>query len=367
MKKLIFRKLYFDITLFFGTSLVIVGLIVWTIQAVNYFDIVTEDGHGLKVYFYYSLLNFPRIIQRILPFIFFLSVFYTILKYESKNEISIFWVNGINKINFLNKLLIFSIVCMFAQIILSSYFSPLSKSIARNYLKNSNIDFFTSLIKDRKFINITQGLTIFIEKKVENGIYENIFLEDKTKNNSKLIYASKGLLIDDEAQKNLELFNGKIMNIDGSKMNIFDFDQISFNLQNLSSKTITVFKIQEISTILLLNCFFKINKSDIKKFDCQNKIMNDIKIEIFNRLYKPIFIPVIVLISSFLLLFSKNENNYKKKTNYLFLIGFIVLVYSEMSVKYIGSSNNFTNLYLAAPFILFFLCYYLFFKISKNV
>ena len=87
MKKLIFRKIYLDISGFFLAAILIVGLIVWTIQAVNYFDFVTEDGHGLKIYFYYSLLNFPKIIQRIFPFIFFFSVFYIISSYEFKNEI----------------------------------------------------------------------------------------------------------------------------------------------------------------------------------------------------------------------------------------------------------------------------------------
>ena len=31
------------------------GLIIWTLQAVNYFDYVTQDGHGLKVYFIYDI------------------------------------------------------------------------------------------------------------------------------------------------------------------------------------------------------------------------------------------------------------------------------------------------------------------------
>ena len=52
MKKLIFRKFNLDTLAFFTTSLVIMGLIVWTLQAVNYFDYVTEDGHGLKIYFF---------------------------------------------------------------------------------------------------------------------------------------------------------------------------------------------------------------------------------------------------------------------------------------------------------------------------
>ena len=84
MKKLIFRKFTQDTLAFFATSALIMGLIVWTLQAVNYFDFVTQDGHGLKVYFLYTVFNFPKIIHRILPFIFFISLFYMIISYEIK-------------------------------------------------------------------------------------------------------------------------------------------------------------------------------------------------------------------------------------------------------------------------------------------
>ena len=165
MKKLIFRKFTQDTLVFFTTSILIMGLIVWTLQAVNYFDYVTEDGHGIKIYFLYTLLNFPKIIHRILPFIFFISLFYTIINYELKNELSIFWINGVSKIHFANRIIFFSIIIMFFQMWMGSYVSPKSQFEARNYLKNSNIDFFTSLIKEGKFINVVKNLTIFINKK----------------------------------------------------------------------------------------------------------------------------------------------------------------------------------------------------------
>ena len=154
------------------------SLIVWTLQAVNYFDFVTEDGHGLKVYFSYTILNFPKIINRILPFIFFISLFYIIINYELRNELNIFWVNGVSKIQFLNRLVIFSIYLMIFQLFMSNFISPISQFKARDYLKNSNIDFFTSLIKEGKFINIAKDLTIFIDKENSDGSYNNIFIED---------------------------------------------------------------------------------------------------------------------------------------------------------------------------------------------
>ena len=69
-KKLIFRKFFLDNTYFFITALASLSIIVWVIQAVNFLDFVTEDGHGLGVYFKYTLLNLPKIISRLMPFIF---------------------------------------------------------------------------------------------------------------------------------------------------------------------------------------------------------------------------------------------------------------------------------------------------------
>lgn len=367
MKKLIFIKFYKDITISFLTALLTVGIIVWTIQAVNYFDFVTEDGHGLKIYFIYSLLNFPKIIHRILPFIFFVSVFYTIVTYEKRNEIYIFWINGISKIKFLNKLLSFTVIIFLIHILIGSYFSPLSKLTARKYIKNSNIDFFTSLIKEGKFINITKGLTIFIEKKGEDGSYKNIFLEENNKNELKMIYADKGILIDDKSQKTFKLFNGRVINIEKSKVNLFDFDQINFNLSNLKSKTIITPKIQEIDTQILLSCFLNIENNKFKEFRCENDLIKEVKLELIKRLYKPFYILLIILFSCYLVLFSKNENNYKTKVNLIFILVFFLLVLSEISVRYSTQSLSFTILYYLLPIILFICGYYNFYRLVKNV
>ena len=194
MKKLIFLNFLKDVTIFFVISIVVMGLIVWTMQAVNYFDFVTDDGHDLKIYFKFILFNFPKIIHRILPFLFFISLFFTIIKYESTNQLNIFWLSGISKIKFINILLIFSLIIMMIQIFLGSYLSPISQLKARKLIKNSDLNFFTSLIKEGKFINAVKGLTIFIESKNLDE-YSNIFIDDSTKGYSRFIYAKTGEII----------------------------------------------------------------------------------------------------------------------------------------------------------------------------
>ena len=65
MKKLIFRKFLIDAFLSFLVLIISFSVIVWVIQAVNYLDFVSEDGHGFKVYFLYTLFNFPKIFSKL--------------------------------------------------------------------------------------------------------------------------------------------------------------------------------------------------------------------------------------------------------------------------------------------------------------
>ena len=81
MKKLLFQKFLKDTLKSFIIISLSIGLIVWVIQAVGFLDFVTEDGHSLYVYFSYSLLNFPKMVHRIIPFIFFISLFYQITQF----------------------------------------------------------------------------------------------------------------------------------------------------------------------------------------------------------------------------------------------------------------------------------------------
>ena len=116
MKKLLFRKFLTDHIsqfFFFGISL---SVIVWVIQAVNFLEFVTEDGHGLIIYFLYTILNLPKIFHRLLPFIFLLSLFYQLTKYEDRNELLIFWTHGIGYKKFINVIIIYSILFLFFKL-----------------------------------------------------------------------------------------------------------------------------------------------------------------------------------------------------------------------------------------------------------
>tara|TARA_B110001450_G_scaffold11672_1_gene11327 strand:- start:1983 stop:3113 length:1131 start_codon:yes stop_codon:yes gene_type:complete len=365
MKKLIFKKFIKDTLKFLSIICLSISLIVWVIQAVGFLDYVTEDGHSLYVYFSYTFFNYPKIIHRILPFIFFISLFYQINQYELKNELIIFWSNGIKKINFINIVIFYSIIITLFQIFLGSYISPLGQNEARSYLRNSNIDFLPSLMKEGKFIDVVTNLTVFIESKDEFGNYKNIFLNDsiEKKTKSQMIYAKKGILINEDKNRYFELYDGKMINIDNNKITNFKFDKIDFNLSKYITKTTIFPKIQEAKNNDLVRCLYYFTKDKIDEFDGQKKIncdpatIDSIKQELFKRFIKPIYFPLIALISCLLIFTSKESTNYNKIKFYLFSIIIFIIIISEISLRY-STSGQFGMLFFIFFPILSFLTIY---------
>ena len=365
-KKLIFQKFFLDNTYFFLICIASLSLIVWIIQAVNFLDFVTEDGHGLIVYFKYTLLNIPKIISRLMPFIFFIAVYYTINKSEENNELKIFWINGVNKNDFLKNLLRYSLFSLIIQILLNSILVPYSQNKARTYIQTSSIDFFPSLINEKKFIDTVEKLTIYIEKKNDQNEYENIFIKDEKNSLSiRIIYAAKGNLINNPNQRVLYLTNGKIINIDNNNITAFDFKKTNFDLSKYLTKSIVDFKIQEKSTFMLLNCY--INFHMLKKesyyhiHNCNRNSLNILQQELFKRIIKPFYYLSLAICSGFLILLSKENLNYRLNKSYIFLVGTSILILSELTTSLSGKDLFYFKVSLFLPLVLIVI-QYLYFK-----
>ena len=375
MKKLIFKKFAKDVFQFFLLVSISISLIVWVIQAVNYLDIITEDGHGFKVYFLYTLLSLPKIFSKILPFIYFISLFYIILKYENENELIIFWTIGIKKIEFVNVLLKFSIFYLILQLLFTTYIVPTTLDKARSYIRGSNVDLFSSIIQEKKFIDVVKDLTIFVEEKNINGDLKNIFLKEKIgENEYQTIIAKEGKIKKYDIKTTLLLFDGKIINNNNKKINSFEFSKTEINLSKFTTKTTTHPKIQEIGTYDVLACIVRLknfNNTYISNVFITNKKLNncipenlkDTFQEIFKRLVSPLYLLTLSLIACLIIIKSKDDYEYFKHKFGLFILGVITIIISEISIKY-SSANTIQNIHIFSLPVLFLVTIYLYIKLK---
>jgi len=362
MKKIIFRKLLLDCLTIFLMALIGISTIIWIFQAVNFLDIMIEDGRNYSVYLNYTLLNFPKIISRILPFALFFSFSYTFIKYESNNELIIFWNHGINKIDIINFFFKFSMTIMFVQIILLSFVVPKSQEIARSQLRSSNVDYFEGLIKPKKFNDTIKSLTIYAEDKNAKGEFKNIYIKKNSSNNGfQITFAKKGIFESKGNKRILVLYDGYTLNNNGNNITNFNFSKSDFGLSNMDSHLVQYPKFKELQTATLINCLLSI--LDIKKFDqayCKNNNPKEIYKELFKRLVSPLYLPVLTLISLLLILTSKENIKYTKNKYMAFFIGFMIIILSESSIGYINN-NLIKNITLSVmPIFLTFITYIIF-------
>ena len=378
MKKTIFKNFLRETTIFFLLSCSSVALIVWVIQAVNYLGFVTEDGHGFKVYFLYTLLSLPKIFNEILPFMFFFSVFFTLVKYEDQNQTLIFWSNGIKKSEFLNIIIKYSFLFLLLQFLMNVFLVPFTQDKARSFIRNSNVDFLPSLVKPKKFIDTVEKLTIYVDKKNDVDQFENIVIKDTYSNiDSRIIYAKSGYFSQLDNQNFLILNDGKILNINKGKTTVFNFNKTQLNLSEYSSKTTKYPKLQEVSIFLLFKCIFQSQDQrtniillDKNKFtfQCSNapKTLNNISQELFSRIFKPLYIPLLAIISSFLLIRSKNSLGYSGFKIKIFVFGVILISCSEIFTKFFSYNLNKSFLLMMTPILLSIVFYTLFIKQSLS-
>ena len=289
------------------------------------------------------------------------------------NELIIFWLLGISKIKFINAVLKLSILYFLLQVLLSSVLVPYSLDKARSYFRTSNLDLFTSVIKEKKFIDTVSNLTIFVEEKKGTNI-KKIILKDRIgKNEFQIIVAQTGLIVSNNLNKSLILYNGKIINYSNNSQKIIEFSEFNFDLSKFGTKTTTYPKVQENTSKLLIKCLNEFNSGNNISFEyqelCTIQSKDAMSEELFKRFYSPIYIILIALIAALVIIKSKSNKRYSLTNSLIFLTGIFIIILSEVSLGYFSLKTYGSYFYVGIPIFIFISIYlYLIqnFKINKK-
>ena len=362
MKKILFRKLLGDYLSFFLISLFCSSIIIWVFQAVNYLDIMIEDGRDYLVYINYSLLNFPKIVSRLFPFVLFFSLFYVTIKSENNNELIIFWNFGIHKLDLIFFVIKISIILMTIQILFTSLLVPKSQDLARNFLRTSSVNIFENFIKPQKFNDTIKGVTIYSENKDNDGNLYNLYLKKNNRDGFQITYAKKGIFKEFNQIPVLVLYDGETITNRSSGITNIGFSKSDFPLNNFKTNTTTYIKTQELSSIKLYKCINSVYLSKDKKLDqnienCSIQNLKNIFKEIYKRLIIPFYIPLLSLISFLVILSSKESANFNKLKIITFLSGMFFIIFSETTVRLISDNVLRNTLIVVIPFLSFMIIY----------
>ena len=365
----IYQNFFKEILKNFLVILLGLSLIALTVRAVSFLDLIVDNGYSVSNYFQYSILNLFGIIPKFIPFSFLLALTIFISKHMQDNEFTILWTSGVKKTQIVNLLFFISIFIFLIYLMLTTIISPYFLNKSRQILSNDQVNSFLPTIKKKQFNDTFKNFTFFVENKKNNEI-ENIFLYDdgnslkslssnNETNSYTTIFAQKGIV----KNKKLLLLNGQIINSKKDNMDneVIEFQQMNINLADLNTSTIKQPKLQETSTVKLLNCFF--TKTFANRL-CDGELKQEVTAVIYRRIFLPLYIPILSLICSLYLI--KSSKNYLNKFS-VFTYSFLLVILTELTVRLTGINFLIRTTFTLMPFLLFFLFYsFLIIKFSNE-
>ena len=360
------NKIYKYITLELIKSFILIlfslSLIAWTVRAVNFLDLIVDSGYSTSTYFTYSLLNLTNIMTKFIPLSFLLALLLTIIRLERQNELLVLWTSGIAKFKVVNLFFLISIFILFVYIVFSTIITPTALNKSRNLIKQSGVATVTSLIKSNTFSDAFKGLTFYVGEK-ENNVVKNIFIKDESNSlnsllpessaaKNKTVIAERGII----DKNKIILEKGIIQSFEkDNTVKIIQFNKTLLNFENLDNRVIKDVKIQETSTLKILSCLKNYYYIGILEENIKNSPKDNIAIviETFSRrVIMPLYIPLVSILISFILIYKKNKKTKVLNRYVFFITGFILLVLSELLVRYSGISTVGFYTYLLTPLIL---------------
>ena len=115
----IYRNFFIEILKTFLVILFGLSLIALTVRAVNFLDLIVDNGYPVFTYFQYSFLNLFGIAPKFIPLAFLLSLIIFILKHLDDSEFVILWTSGVRKIEVVNLFIRFTIYFYFLHCLLN--------------------------------------------------------------------------------------------------------------------------------------------------------------------------------------------------------------------------------------------------------
>ena len=349
------------------------SIIAWTARAVNFLDLIVENGYSVPTYFQYSVLNLFGILTKFIPLALLISLVIFISKQNEENEFTILWTSGVKKIKITNLFFIISVLILFFYLTFSTFFTPLALNKSRSILAKQNFNSFLPTIRVQSFNDSFKGFTFLVEQKNKN-LMKNVFIHDNSntlknltsqseEKKSTIIIAKSGIV----EEKKMILFDGEIITTkaQNKKNDMIKFQQLNIDLKNLRSDTIVIPKLQETHTTQLINCIT--GEMDESIYNCKKNTKNEIITVLNRRLILPLYILLIPLLCSFLLLKSQKKINFFSNKYSIFGISFLVLLFAEIVIRYTGISKTISILFFFIPIVLIpFIYFLLIFNFSRE-
>ncbi len=238
----------------FLVALLPVLAIIWTTQVLNRINLVTDNGQSVGSFMKLATLILPTIIPIVLPFAAVIGVSQTLTSMNNDSELTVIEAAGASRWTIIRPVIILAGVLSLFSFTIDNLIEPKVRVAAREMVAATYADLLSSVIKEKTFRRVEDGLYIQISERHSGRVLKGLLVADSRDPAFDLIYYAREGAVNAEGTA-LIMHDGEVhRKIPGGNVSIIRFDSYSFDLSDLTqSRGQTTLRPGDRSLAYLLN------------------------------------------------------------------------------------------------------------------
>jgi lipopolysaccharide export system permease protein len=255
--KLIERYIFKRLVGIFLLTLLSLATMVWLALALGQFDLVTDKGQSIGVFFSVTLLLIPALVVVVCPIALLIAVITTLNALNNDAELVVINASGASQMALVRPVVIMGLLVTLGMASTTLYFGPLALNHWRTLITEVRSSILSSIVHEGAFMKVADGFTFHVRDRRVDGTMEGIFMFDDREADVSVTYlAERGTVIESPLGEFLIMNNGTIQRRSktDSSISIIEFTSYAIDLSSFSSPAVdATIKPTDRSTLFLLN------------------------------------------------------------------------------------------------------------------
>lgn len=218
----------------FLTALVPVLAIIWTTQVLGRINLVTDSGQSIGSFFLLATFILPTIIPVVLPFALIIGVTQTLQTMNNDSEFAVIDSAGAPRSVIYKPVALVAAILCIASFSIDNFLEPVSRIGMRKTIAATYADLLSSVIEEKTFRRIDDGLYVQISERVQGRVLRGLFVADSRDPRFEMLYYAREGAVDENGGT-LIMKDGEIhrKSLEGS-VSVIHFASYAFDLSELS-------------------------------------------------------------------------------------------------------------------------------------
>jgi lipopolysaccharide export system permease protein len=215
-------------------SILPVLAVIWIVQVLARVNLVTDSGQSISSFFQLAGLILPTIIPMVIPFGVVIGVAQTFSAMNADSEFAVIDAAGMPRRRLLRPVFIVALGACAVSFAVDNLVEPVVRVQARKMIAAVYADLLSSVIEEKTFRKIDDGLYLQISKRLHGRTLSGIFVADYRDPDSELVYYAKEGAID-ETGTTLVMHDGEVdRRSSNGDISVVKFLSYAFDLSQLT-------------------------------------------------------------------------------------------------------------------------------------